>query len=99
MEQVMLGLMLLLALCWNLAEAREVKSVVLRDTASGTRAEIALDSRAEYKVIPLSNPDRLVLDVMDTGLSPKVRVFIDFLSERLAHLSGDSAGSLTSSPA
>ena len=33
------------------------------------------------------------------GLSPKVRVFIDFLSERLAHLSGDSAGSLTSSPA
>ena len=33
------------------------------------------------------------------GLSPKVRVCIDFLSERLAHLSGDSAGSLTSSPA
>ena len=74
LEQVMLGLMLLLALCWNLAEAREVKSVELRDTASGTRAEIALDSRAEYKVIPLSNPDRLVLDVLDTGLSPKVRV-------------------------
>ena len=73
LEQVMLGLMLLLALCWNLAEAREVKSVQLRDTASGTRAEIALDSRAEYRVIPLSNPDRLVLDVLDTGLSPKLR--------------------------
>lgn len=70
----MLGLMLLLALCWNLAEAREVKSVELRDTATGTRAEIALDSRAEYRVIPLSHPDRLVLDVLDTGLSPKVRV-------------------------
>lgn len=70
----MLGLMLLFALCWNLAEAREVKSVELRDTATGTRAEIALDSRAEYRVIPLSNPDRLVLDVLDTGLSPKVRV-------------------------
>ncbi len=74
LEQVMLGLMLLLALCWNIAEAREVKSVELRDTATGTRAEIALDSRAEYRVIPLSNPDRLVLDVLDTGLSPKVRV-------------------------
>lgn len=74
LEQVMLGLMLLLALCWNLAEAREVKSVELRDTATGTRAEIALDSRAEYRVITLSNPDRLVLDVLDTGLSPKVRV-------------------------
>lgn len=70
----MLGLMLLLALCWNLAEAREVKSVQLRDTATGTRAEIALDSRAEFRVIPLSNPDRLVLDVLDTGLSPRVRV-------------------------
>ena len=74
LEQAMLGLMLLLALCWNLAEAREVKSVQLRDTATGTRAEIALDSRAEFRVIPLSNPDRLVLDVLDTGLSPKVRV-------------------------
>ena len=74
MEQALLGLMLLLALCWNVAEAREVKSVELRDTAAGTRAEIALDSRAEYRVIPLSNPDRLVLDVLDTGLSPKVRV-------------------------
>lgn len=74
LEQVMLGLMLLLALCWNFAEAREVKSVELRDTSTGTRAEIALDSRAEYRVIPLSNPDRLVLDVLDTSLSPKVRV-------------------------
>ena len=26
------------------------------------------------------------------GLSPKVRVFIDFLSERLAHLSGSRRG-------
>ncbi len=73
-EQLLLGLMLLLALCWNLAEAREVKSVTVRDSSTGTRAEIALDSRAEFRVIPLSNPDRLVLDVLDTGLSPKVRL-------------------------
>ena len=73
-DQLLLGLMLLLALCWNLAEAREVKSVAIRDSATGTRAEISLDSRAEYRVIPLSNPDRLVLDVLDTGLSPKVRL-------------------------
>lgn len=73
-EQFLLGLMLLLALCWNLAEAREVKSVAIRDSATGTRAEIFLDSRAEYRVIPLANPDRLVLDVLDTGLSPKVRL-------------------------
>ena len=73
-DQLLLGLMLLLDLCWNLAEAREVKSVAIRDSATGTRAEIFLDSRAEYRVIPLSNPDRLVLDVLDTGLSPKVRL-------------------------
>ena len=73
-EQFVLGLMLLLALCWNLAEAREVQSLTLRDTSTGTRAEVFLDSRAEYRVIPLANPDRLVLDVLDTSLSPKVRV-------------------------
>lgn len=74
LEQALLGLMLLLALCWNLAEAREVKSVAVNDSATGTRAEIVLDSRAEYRVIPLANPDRLVLDVLDTGLSPAVRL-------------------------
>ena len=70
----MLWLMLLLALCWNLAEARELKSVALRDSPTGTRAEIVLDSRAEYRLIPLSNPDRLVIDVLDTALAPQLRL-------------------------
>ncbi|MGY0505375.1 N-acetylmuramoyl-L-alanine amidase [Luteimonas sp. e5] len=66
--------MLLFAIAWNLAEAREVRSVELRSGATGTRAEVALDSRAEYRLITLKNPDRLVLDVLDTGLSPQVRL-------------------------
>ena len=32
------------------------------------------DNQRAARVIPLSNPDRLVLDVLDTGLSPKVRL-------------------------
>ncbi|RMH93004.1 AMIN domain-containing protein [Lysobacter pythonis] len=71
-EQLLLGLVLLAALVWNLAEAREVRSVTLRETASGTRAEIALDSRVDYRTISLSNPDRLVLDIAQAGMSPRV---------------------------
>ncbi len=73
-EQIVLGLMLLLALVWNLAEAREVRAVSIEVGPTGTRAEVVLDARAEYRVIPLSNPDRLVLDIAQSGLSPRLRL-------------------------
>ncbi len=73
-DGLLFGLLLLVAVGPALAAEREVKSVQVRDSATGTRAEIILDSRAEYRVLPLSNPDRLVVDVLDTGLSAAARL-------------------------
>ncbi|PJK10614.1 N-acetylmuramoyl-L-alanine amidase [Lysobacteraceae bacterium NML95-0200] len=73
-EQILLGLALLLALVWNLAEAREVRGIALHETPSGTRAEITLESRVEYRVLRLSAPERLVLDMSQTGLATNVKL-------------------------
>ncbi|PJK02769.1 N-acetylmuramoyl-L-alanine amidase [Lysobacteraceae bacterium NML71-0210] len=73
-EQILLGLALLLALVWNLAEAREVRAVSLHETPSGTRAEITLDSRVEYRVLRLSAPERLVVDMSQTSLAPQLKL-------------------------
>ena len=71
-EQIVLGLMLLAALVWNLAEAREVRSIRMAETASATRAEIVLESRVEFRTFSLANPDRLVLDLVETGASSRL---------------------------
>lgn len=68
-EQVLLALMLLAAVCWNLANASEIKQLRVDAGATGTRAELQLDRPGEYKVIELSNPDRLVVDFSDSRLS------------------------------
>ncbi|WP_425477068.1 N-acetylmuramoyl-L-alanine amidase [Luteimonas cucumeris] len=68
MQQVLLGAALLAALCWNLAQAGEIKGLQLTTGATGTRAEVQLDAKAEYKVTSLSGPDRLVLDLPGTDL-------------------------------
>ncbi|PJJ98158.1 N-acetylmuramoyl-L-alanine amidase [Lysobacteraceae bacterium NML75-0749] len=73
-EQILLGLALLLALVWNLAEAREVRAVSLHETPSGTRAEITLDNRVEYRVLRLSAPERLVVDMSQTSLAPQLKL-------------------------
>ncbi|PJK14849.1 N-acetylmuramoyl-L-alanine amidase [Lysobacteraceae bacterium NML07-0707] len=73
-EQILLGLALLLALVWNLAEAREVRAVSLHETPSGTRAEITLDSRVEYRVLRLSAPERLVVDMSQTSLAHQLKL-------------------------
>lgn len=62
-QQVILGLALLGALCWNLAHASEINNLRVSAGATGTRAEIGLDTQVEYKVLTLSNPDRLVVDL------------------------------------
>lgn len=61
-EQVLLAAMLLAALCWNLANAYEIKQLRLDAGATGTRAELLLDREGGYKLIDLRNPDRLVVD-------------------------------------
>jgi N-acetylmuramoyl-L-alanine amidase len=68
-QQLILGLALLAALCWNLAHASEINHLRVDAGATGTRAEIGLDREIEYKVISLANPDRLVVDLtgVDAG--------------------------------
>jgi N-acetylmuramoyl-L-alanine amidase len=68
-EQVLLAVMLLAALCWNLANASEIKQLRVDAGATGTRAELQLDRQGDYKVIELRNPDRLVVDFSDSRLS------------------------------
>ena len=62
-QKFLLGMALLSALAWNLAHASEIKDLRLSVGATGTRAELALDEAAEFKVIRLSGPDRLVVDL------------------------------------
>jgi N-acetylmuramoyl-L-alanine amidase len=63
-QQLILGLALLGALVWNLAHASEINNLRLSAGATGTRAEIGLGGPVEYKVLSLSNPDRLVVDLV-----------------------------------
>lgn len=67
-SQALLAIALLVALCWNLAYGAELRGVDVRSGPTGTSAELRLDARAEYKVIPLGNPDRLVVDLPGTRL-------------------------------
>ena len=61
-EQVLMAAMLLAALCWNLANASEIKQLRIDTGATGTRAELVLDREGTYKLLDLRNPDRLAVD-------------------------------------
>lgn len=72
MQKFLLGAALLSALAWNLAHASEIKGLELRSGATGTRAEIALDRSADYRVISLQGPERLVIDLPASSLGKGV---------------------------
>lgn len=65
-QQIILGLALLAALCWNLAQANEIKGLQLSDGATGTRAELHLQAGVAFRTLRLANPDRFVVDLPDT---------------------------------
>lgn len=67
-EQVLMAAMLLAALCWNLANASEIKQLRIDTGATGTRAELLLDREGTYKLIDLRNPDRLAVDFPESRL-------------------------------
>ncbi|MDI1253648.1 N-acetylmuramoyl-L-alanine amidase [Thermomonas sp.] len=69
LQQVLLSAALIGALCWNLADASEIKGLRVNAGATGTRAELLLDREGQYKLIDLRNPDRLVLDFPDSRIS------------------------------
>ncbi|MBX3714047.1 MAG: N-acetylmuramoyl-L-alanine amidase [Lysobacter sp.] len=66
-QQIILGLALLLALCWNLAQANEIKGLHLSEGPTGTRAELQLQSQAAFRTMRLSAPERFVVDLPDTA--------------------------------
>lgn len=66
-QQFILGLALLAALCWNLAQANEIKDLQLSDGATGTRAELHLQADVAFRTLRLANPDRFVVDLPDTN--------------------------------
>lgn len=66
-QQIILGLALLAALCWNLAQANEINALRLSEGATGTRAELQLQGDAAFRTMTLSNPDRFVVDLPDTS--------------------------------
>jgi N-acetylmuramoyl-L-alanine amidase len=68
-QQWMLGAALILALCWNIARASEIKDLALTEGATGTRAELLLDTPGRYSTISLAGPDRLVVDLPASTLS------------------------------
>ncbi|MGY1457240.1 MULTISPECIES: N-acetylmuramoyl-L-alanine amidase [unclassified Luteimonas] len=74
LQQILLGAALLAALVWNVAKSAEINDLRLSAGPTGTRAELGLDAQAEYTLIPLSNPDRLVVDFPGSRVAPKLTV-------------------------
>lgn len=73
-QEILLGLALLAGLVWNFAKASEINDLQLRSGPTGTRAELALATGAEFRVISLSNPDRLVIDLPGSRLASGFRL-------------------------
>ncbi|GMU44414.1 MAG: N-acetylmuramoyl-L-alanine amidase [Lysobacterales bacterium] len=62
------ALLLSLAFLASLAQATEVRSVRVKAGAEHTRATIDLSAAAEYRLFTLTNPDRLVVDILGGSL-------------------------------
>ncbi|TWT23210.1 AMIN domain-containing protein [Luteimonas marina] len=71
-QQILLGLALLAALVWNLAHAAEIRAVQLDSGPTGTRAELRVDREAEFRLISLQNPHRLVVDLPGSSLAARI---------------------------
>ncbi|MFT3806612.1 N-acetylmuramoyl-L-alanine amidase [Arenimonas sp.] len=71
---ILLMLSVALVLASPALSAGELRTVQLQDQESSTRAVIELGSDAPYKLFTLANPDRLVLDLPGTRLSPQFKV-------------------------
>ncbi|QDH71754.1 AMIN domain-containing protein [Lysobacter alkalisoli] len=65
---------LLGALAWNLAHASQINDLQLSSGATGTRAEILLDTEGEIRTLSLSGPDRLVVDLPGSQLARNLRL-------------------------
>ncbi|TXI48090.1 MAG: AMIN domain-containing protein [Lysobacter sp.] len=73
-QQIVLGIALLAALCWNLAQANEINSLQVSADAAGTRAELRLPAEPTYKAFALRQPDRWVIDVSGVDAGKPLRL-------------------------
>jgi N-acetylmuramoyl-L-alanine amidase len=73
-QQFLLGMALVGAVCWNLAHAGELRSLDLTSGPAGTRAELAFDHESDFQLISLANPDRLVVDLPGSRQRPGLRL-------------------------
>ena len=73
-QQIILGVALLAALCWNLAQANEIRGLQLSEAATGTRAELHLQGDVAFRTLSLSNPDRFVVDLPATSASATLQL-------------------------
>ena len=69
LHHVLLGLALWAGLAWAGVQASEIGGLLLDSGPTGTRAELKLDGQADYRVISLANPDRLVIDLPGSRLA------------------------------
>ncbi|QOW23741.1 N-acetylmuramoyl-L-alanine amidase [Lysobacter sp. H23M47] len=74
LRRVLLSSTLIAACAAAAVNASEIKGLQLNAGATGTRAEIALDAPGEFKVISLAGPDRLVIDMPASSVSPTLSV-------------------------
>ena len=68
-QQWMLGAALIFGLLWNIARASEIKDLAVSEGATGTRAEVLLDTAGKYTTLTLAGPDRLVVDLPESKLA------------------------------
>jgi N-acetylmuramoyl-L-alanine amidase len=73
-QQMLLALALLAGVCWNLAHAAELKAVRVSTSPTGTRAELQIDGPVRYQLIPLTGPDRLVVDLSGVDAARGLRL-------------------------
>jgi len=53
-------------------QAAQVKDIRVGEQSGSTRLVFELDSSAEHRMFPLSNPDRIVLDISNSNISQQV---------------------------
>ncbi|WP_374556807.1 N-acetylmuramoyl-L-alanine amidase [Thermomonas sp.] len=68
-DRVVPAAVLLVAFACGSSNAAEIKQLRIETGATGTRAELHLDKTGEYRLIPLSNPERLAVDFPDSHLA------------------------------
>lgn len=61
-------------------QAAQVKDIRVGQQPGSTRLVFELDSSVDHRMFPLSNPDRVVLDINDTDISQDVVASLSALS-------------------